>query len=623
MSQGEIGVGSVLGDTYEVTSLIGQGGMGAVWAAKHKRLPKRFAVKVLLGALQDSEGYARFRREAETTSRIGHPNIVEVLDFNTLPSGTPYLVMEFLEGESLAARIKRGPISLQETLGLARQIGSALHAAHKNEVVHRDLKPDNIFLCPSDSGGVIGDRVKVLDFGISKIKNLGGTQLTQESTLMGTPQYMSPEQASGKNSLVDQRTDVFALGAIIYEMLSGKPAFWGETLATVVVKVMLEQPPPLEELQPLLPASVRGAVLRALEKDVQKRFPDVGAFIGELTGSPLQTLDRRPVVMPEVNAGFASTEAGTPVPPTNRPDAFAATAAGVPTPAPAQKAAPVQPALPSVSQASLARGEVAIATMPMARKRSGALVGAILAGVVIVGGGGAALMLKSRPPDPKIEAKQRFEVGLHAFEAGDYATALREFTEADVIAPDAEHVFNIGMANDKLGQRRVALNYYKRYLAEAPSAANRGQVEARVASLELELQPPKPATELVVANAEPPPHEPAAVAMPVAAVKPAAAVAVKPADVHAGAKHDAPLPADVAAELQQAEQALSSGDAKEAVRLARHSLIVKPSGRAFSLIARGMCKEGDLGGARAALHSVEKADTARVKRDCKAAGIDL
>src|SRR4051794_22577088 len=309
MAGAEIDVGSVLGETYQITQLIGQGGMGAVWAAKHTRLPKRFAVKVLLGALQDSEGYARFRREAETTSRIGHPNIVEVLDFNTLASGTPYLVMEYLEGESLARRLKRGAIPLEEALGLTRQIGSALYAAHKNEVVHRDLKPDNIFLCPSDSGGVIGDRVKVLDFGISKIKN-AATVLTQESTLMGTPQYMSPEQASGKNSLVDQRTDVFALGAIVYEMLTGKACFSGETLATVVVKVMLEPPPPIEELQPSVPPKVRDAVYRALEKDPAKRYADVASFIGALTGTPLMTLDRRPVATatPVVNPGFLATE---------------------------------------------------------------------------------------------------------------------------------------------------------------------------------------------------------------------------------------------------------------------------------------------------------------------------
>src|SRR5579859_6211565 len=353
MAAAEIDVGTVLGDTYEVTQLIGQGGMGAVWAAKHKRLPKRFAVKVLLGAQQDSEGFARFRREAEIASKIGHPNIVEVLDFNTLQSGTPYLVMEFLEGESLARRIKRvGALPVDEALGLTRQIGSALHAAHKNEVVHRDLKPDNIFLCPSDSGGVIGDRVKVLDFGISKIRN-AATVLTQESTLMGTPQYMSPEQASGKNSLVDQRTDVFALGAIVYEMLTGKAAFSGDTLATVVVKVMLEPPPPIEELKPSIPESVRNAVYRALEKDPAKRFADVATFIGALTGTPLQTLDRRPVATPEVHIGFAKTEA--PIPPTHQPpvDALAKTGAGP----------------------SLARGEMAIPTEPVRRKSSALWIG--------------------------------------------------------------------------------------------------------------------------------------------------------------------------------------------------------------------------------------------------------
>jgi eukaryotic-like serine/threonine-protein kinase len=555
----EIGVGTVLGDTYEVLELIGQGGMGQVWSAQHKRLPKKLAVKVLLnidaGALQDSEGYARFRREAEIASRIGHPNIVEVVDWNTLPSGTPYLVMEYLEGESLARRLKRGAISLAETLGLVRQIGSALHAAHKNEVVHRDLKPDNIFLCPSDSGGVIGDRVKVLDFGISKIRN-AGTVLTQESTLMGTPQYMSPEQASGKNSLVDQRTDVFALGAIVYEMLSGKPAFFGETLATVVVKVMLEAPPPLEELNPSLPKDVREAVSRALEKDVNKRFPDVGSFIGALTGSPLQTLDRKKIAAPAANPAFASTEAGTPVPPTNQGpmDAFAATAAGVPTPV-VGKPSPNPATVPS-----LARGEVAVPTEPVVRppstKRGGGLLYAALGGVVVLVGVGAVVMLQSHP---KV-------------------------------------------------------------------------VEPRTAD-PIPLQVQKPSTpELVVAVADSKPAPPAVEAAKPAApetkidAKPETRVDAKPAKpavaAHAG-KHDVLLPPEVLEELDQAEKALRSGDAAEAERLARHSLLGHPNGRAFSVIARALCKKGDLGGAHAALHQVDRGELGRVKRECKAMGVEL
>src|SRR5579859_1098740 len=161
MTQGDLEPGMVVGDTYEVVALIGRGGMGSVWSARHRRLPdKRVAVKVLHTGALDQEAYARFRREAEIASRIGHPNIVEVLDFNTLPSGAPYLVLEYLEGESLASRLRRGPLALEEALEIMRQVGSALQAAHAAEVVHRDLKPDNIFLCPTDSGGVIGVHAK-------------------------------------------------------------------------------------------------------------------------------------------------------------------------------------------------------------------------------------------------------------------------------------------------------------------------------------------------------------------------------------------------------------------------------------------------------------------------------
>jgi len=189
----EIHAGTVLGETYEITELLGQGGMGAVWTAKHLRLPgKRVAIKVLHGvAAGDRESYARFRREAEIASRIGHPNIVTVHDFNVLASGTPYLVLEYLEGEDLAHRLARGKIPLPAVLGIARQIGSALHAAHKADVVHRDLKPGNVFLVATEIGGELVDQVKVLDFGISKIRGSQTVQ-TQDSVLLGTPQYMAP-----------------------------------------------------------------------------------------------------------------------------------------------------------------------------------------------------------------------------------------------------------------------------------------------------------------------------------------------------------------------------------------------------------------------------------------------
>jgi serine/threonine-protein kinase len=291
---GGIGVGKIVAGSYEVTGLLGRGGMGAVWVAQHLRLPgKRVAIKVLLAGAADPQALTRFQREAEIASRIGHPNIVDVLDFNTLPDGTPYQVLEFLDGESLGARLARGRLPLPTVLELARQMGSALLAAHRAGVVHRDLKPENILLCPTDSGGVLHDRVKILDFGISKIRG-SHTLQTQESVLIGTPQYMSPEQAKGKNQEVDQRTDVFALGAIVYEMLAGQPAFSGDSVVSVILDVVQGTPAPLSSLVPALPPAVVAAVERALAKNAAERFQDVGTFIQALTGRPLDTLGQTP-----------------------------------------------------------------------------------------------------------------------------------------------------------------------------------------------------------------------------------------------------------------------------------------------------------------------------------------
>ncbi|HEX6838466.1 MAG TPA: serine/threonine-protein kinase, partial [Polyangia bacterium] len=367
----EIHAGTVLGETYEITELLGQGGMGAVWTAKHLRLPgKRVAIKVLHGvAASDRESYARFRREAEIASRIGHPNIVTVHDFNVLPSGTPYLVLEYLEGEDLAHRLVRGKLPLPAALAIARQIGSALHAAHKADVVHRDLKPGNVFLVATEIGGELVDQVKVLDFGISKIRGSQTVQ-TQDSVLLGTPQYMAPEQALGKNTEIDARTDVFALGAIVYEMLSGRPAFMGETLAEVVFKVVYDKQPPLAELEPGLPKNVVDAVEQALAKDANQRFADVGAFINALTGRPLQTLDR--------------ARASNPA-----PEAFAATAAAVSPPSTGARGE-VVPSIPPTT-APAAKGSDG--------KKAAFIVGALLAAI---GGTVGIMKLTAKPPPPAL-----------------------------------------------------------------------------------------------------------------------------------------------------------------------------------------------------------------------------
>ncbi len=286
-------VGRVLANTYRVEGLLGKGGMGAVYAASHLRLPTKVAVKVLHAeAASNPEIFARFRREAEITSGLRHPNIVQVLDFNNLDDGTPYLIMEYLHGEDLHQRLqKRGRLSYEEVVNLLRAVGAGLMAAHKREVVHRDLKPQNIFLCrpdQNDSGDDLVEVPKIVDFGISKIRHAStDTQQTQDQQLLGTPNYMSPEQARGNNSEVDSRTDQWALAAIVYQCLTGQLAFSGTTLAGIIYSVVLSEPPPLREMCPEVPEYAEAAVRRALSKRREDRFASVLDFVRGFSGQPL------------------------------------------------------------------------------------------------------------------------------------------------------------------------------------------------------------------------------------------------------------------------------------------------------------------------------------------------
>ena len=295
--------GRILRATYEIGTVLGRGGMGAVFLARHLRLPgKQVAIKVLHGAESLSPEVAvRFRREAEIASRLGHPNIVEVLDFDTLEDGTPFMVMEYLRGESLSRRLRRQKqLPLGDVFSIARQMGAALQAAHRAGVVHRDLKPGNVVLVPTEAGGVVGERVKLLDFGISKLIDSRTVQ-TLDSVLMGTPQYMAPEQAMGHNSDVDARTDLFAFGCMVYEMIAGRPPYSGDNVAELIYQIVHVEPEPLLSLAPGTPAHVVTAIARAMAKRPADRYPDVGAFILDLTGSPLQTLSvAQPVRVPTV-----------------------------------------------------------------------------------------------------------------------------------------------------------------------------------------------------------------------------------------------------------------------------------------------------------------------------------
>ena len=266
-------VGSTIQGTYELVRCIGAGGMGTVYEAKHARLSGRYAVKFLLREIAQNEGaFARFRREAEVTSAFRHPNIVQVIDFDRMPNGTPYLVMEMLEGREVSDVLRaEAPLAPARAVDLIQQIASALDAAHQLNIVHRDLKPQNLFLVKVPGRP---DLVKVMDFGISKVRE-ATTQLTRENAVMGTPQYMAPEQALGQIDEIDGRTDQFALSAIAYEMLVGRAPFRGDTIQSILYQVVHAQPAALDVVRPSLGPKIAAVVAKGLSKAREDRYPSV------------------------------------------------------------------------------------------------------------------------------------------------------------------------------------------------------------------------------------------------------------------------------------------------------------------------------------------------------------
>jgi len=276
-------VGRTLAETYQVVRLIGKGGMGAIYEAHHVRLHgKRYAIKILAPQFAENpELLARFRREAEIASQLGHENIVEVHDFN-VADGQAYMVMELLDGQDLAGRLQtRGPMAIEQTKRILDQVASALEAAHRAHIVHRDLKPQNIYLCRR---GGRDDYVKVLDFGVSKVLD-SSSVVTRDHALVGTPFYMSPEQAEGKIKEIDPRTDVFALGAIVWEMLTGRMAFGAPTFSVALYKVCFVDPPDVHLVRPDVPPAVSMVLRRALAKERSLRTGTVAEMAAELAAA--------------------------------------------------------------------------------------------------------------------------------------------------------------------------------------------------------------------------------------------------------------------------------------------------------------------------------------------------
>jgi eukaryotic-like serine/threonine-protein kinase len=271
--------GLLIGGRYQLDRLIGQGGMGQVWAAIHTVTGRRAALKFLRGGPTHNqpEMRRRFLREARAASAVVHPNVVQVQDFFELPDGTPVMVMDLLEGESLAQRLSRvQTLELKEAVDVLLPVISAVGTAHSLGVVHRDLKPDNVFLVRSTGPGA---DVRVLDFGIAKLTSASAAAtdagaLTDTGALLGTPCYMSPEQSFGERD-IDHRTDVWAIGVMLYEMLSGTRPVDGENMGQVLKRLMTVGITPIEVLVPDLPGEVAALVGRMLARDRDVRPSDL------------------------------------------------------------------------------------------------------------------------------------------------------------------------------------------------------------------------------------------------------------------------------------------------------------------------------------------------------------
>jgi serine/threonine-protein kinase len=320
-----IQVGQTIGN-YRITTKLGEGGMGVVYLAEHPVIGKKVAMKAIHPELsRNAEVVSRFMTEAKSVNQIGHEHIVDIADFGNTPDGDFYFVMELLQGEPLSERLKRdGALPPQRAIAIATQIADALAASHDHGIIHRDLKPENVFLI---SRGGDHDFVKVLDFGLAKLTS-GEERMTHKTRtgyLMGTPYYMSPEQCEGKAE-IDPRSDIYSLGVLLFEMLTGKVPFGGEGYGEIIVKHITMPPPSVRSLVQQVTHELDLILYRALAKNRDDRFQTMGQFrdairdpTGYLRGAPLISLPEdpmgiaraaKPMTRSEIDIRFGRTKLG-------------------------------------------------------------------------------------------------------------------------------------------------------------------------------------------------------------------------------------------------------------------------------------------------------------------------
>lgn len=375
-------VGTVIADRYRITAKLGEGGMGAVYRGVHESLRKPVALKFMVpSARSDAELAKRFEREAVATANLKHPNISETTDYGQLPDGTLYLVMECIDGKNLRELVAAGRLPPARALAIVKQIGAALSFAHESDVVHRDLKPDNVIVFDR---GSTSDLVKVIDFGIARMNSAftgGKTALTQAGTVFGTPDYMAPEQAMGQ--AVDPRADQYALGAIAFELFTGKPPYAADNAASLMYMHVGAPIPRVSDLAPDLPPQISDVVAKMMAKLPDERFVSVDEALAALgrafEAPPLSTPMSAPMTTPMSSGPMTTPMSSAPKTVPNAPPTLVSGAAPAPVYAPRTL---VSPAAPFVAPAASPSSKSSMMTV-VAIAIGGFLALAVAAGLYV------------------------------------------------------------------------------------------------------------------------------------------------------------------------------------------------------------------------------------------------
>jgi hypothetical protein len=483
-------VGSIIAERYHVLKKLGEGGMGQVYLAEHVKMGRQSAVKVMNPAMvHDADAIGRFNREAANASRINHPNVAGIYDFGETPEGLVYLAMEFIEGETVTDIVKaNGALPPQRAAEITRQAAEGLHVAHGMGIVHRDLKPDNIMVT-KDRDGL--DCVKVVDFGIAKAQGSESQKVTRTGMVIGTPEYMSPEQLAGDK--LDPRTDLYSLALVAFNMLTGQLPFPGDTAQTSMIMRLTEKPKRLMDMRPDLqwPPEVQAVMDKALEREASKRYASAREFGRALT----EAVNRMPV-RPSGAAGTLVMEAPA-MPPREPTERIA------PRAAPARSRTPTlvggavlaavlvagvlfirrggEKAVPAPS--STATPAAATVTIPTGQQSGAADSGAVTAAGAPASAT-AAPPVSPASPDPALAEEIRAVTKL----AGSESTARRALDEAkrlDGLAKSNEDRVSVAMARAQaygtLGQDARSCKSMKDVEAIANGTSHETQIREMLA----------------------------------------------------------------------------------------------------------------------------------------------